>query len=183
MTTLADSCQRAFYTVGHSTRSWDDLLGLLKAHGIEGLVDVRSFPRSRRNPQFNRECLSAALPEAGLDYLQAQGLGGLRRPRADSANTGWRNRGFRGYADYMQTPGFETSLQGILEWSGRRSIALMCAEALPWRCHRSLIADALEARGCPVYHILTRTASPRHTITPWACLEEGRVLYPGTADS
>jgi uncharacterized protein (DUF488 family) len=165
-------------TVGHSTRSLPEFLGLLKAHGVSRVVDVRTIPRSRHNPQFNRETLPAALEAAGLGYVHLKGLGGLRRPRPDSPNLGWRTAGFRGFADYMLTPEFARQLQALVELAGRERLAVMCAEAVPWRCHRSLIADALVVRGLRVEHILGPGRRQPHRLTPFARVEGGRLTYP-----
>jgi uncharacterized protein (DUF488 family) len=165
-------------TIGHSTHTLEAFIGLLQAHGVTRVVDVRTVPRSRRNPQFNRETLPAALGPAGIGYTEMPGLGGLRRPRPDSPNAGWRNRSFRGYADYMQTPGFEANLEALIRTARQERPALMCAEAVPWRCHRSLIADALLVRGFPVEHILNATRSQPHRLTPWARVEGTRLTYP-----
>src|SRR5207245_2341585 len=127
--------------IGHSTRPLDEFLGRLRAHGVTHVVDTRTVPRSRRNPQYNREALPEALRPAEIGYAHVPGLGGLRRPRRDSVNTAWRNAGFRGYADYMQTPEFAESLETLIALATREHVAVMCAEAVPWRCHRSLIAD------------------------------------------
>lgn len=168
----------AVLTIGHSTRSLEDVLDLLQAHGVTRLVDVRTIPRSRHNPQFNRETLAGSLHRAGIRYLHLPALGGLRRARPDSPNTGWRNASFRGFADYMQTAEFAAGLEKLAEIAGRGRVAVMCAEAVPWRCHRSLIADALVARGIPVQHIMsTRPAQP-HTLTPFAEVRGTHVLYP-----
>jgi uncharacterized protein (DUF488 family) len=168
-------------TVGHSTRSIEDFVELLKAHGVKRLVDVRTVPRSRRNPQFNREALPQALKPARISYTHMPQLGGLRHPRADSQNTAWRNTSFRGYADYMQTPDFARGLGTLLELAGKHQMAVMCAEAVPWRCHRSLIADALVARGIQAEHIMSVTRRNKHRLTPWARVEGDRVTYPGKA--
>ena len=165
------------WTVGHSTRPIGELLALLSGHAMVQLADVRTIPRSRHNPQFNQERLARSLQDAGVAYLHLPGLGGLRRPRPDSINVGWRNTGFRGYADYMQTPAFAESLAALLELARRQRTALMCAEAVPWRCHRSLIADALTARGLAVRHILSATTAALHTLTPWASVEGTSVTY------
>lgn len=165
-------------TIGHSTRSFEEFLQLLQAHGVTHLVDVRTVPRSRRNPQFNRETLPQALEPAGIAYTHLLGLGGLRRPRPDSPNTGWRNESFRGYADYMQTAEFASSLEALTNLAENDRIALMCAEAVPWRCHRSLIADALTVRGYPVEHILSPTRRQPHTLTPFAQVDGSRLTYP-----
>lgn len=166
-------------TIGHSTRTLDSFIGLLQAHGVKRLVDVRTVPRSRRNSQFNRETLPEALLAAGIAYTHMPGLGGLRHPRRDSSNTAWQNPGFRGYADYMQTLEFEKGLEDLLALARTERIAIMCAEAVPWRCHRSLISDALSARGIAVEHIMTPTRRDPHRITPFARIEGTRVAYPG----
>jgi uncharacterized protein (DUF488 family) len=168
-------------TIGHSTRTLDDFLRVLRAHGVEEVVDVRTIPRSRRNPQFNRETLPVSLEAAGIGYRHLAGLGGLRRAHPDSINTAWRNASFRGYADYMQTPEFEASLEALIELARRHQVALVCAEAVPWRCHRSLIADALLVRGIPVEHILSATRRQPHRLTPWARVQGAKVVYPGEA--
>src|SRR5579872_4464252 len=134
-------------TIGHSTRSIESFVEMLRAHGVKRLVDVRTIPRSRTNPQFNRESLAQSLAESGIGYTHTPALGGLRHARKDSLNTGWRNGSFRGYADYMQTSEFEAAIESLLENAKREQVTIMCAEAVPWRCHRSLIGDALKARG------------------------------------
>jgi uncharacterized protein (DUF488 family) len=169
----------ALLTVGHSTRPLAEFLALLAAHSVELVVDVRTIPRSRHNPQFEGEALRAALHQPGIGYLHLAGLGGLRHTRADSANTGWRNRSFRGYADYMQTPAFAHALDELLAAAHGHRAALMCAEAVPWRCHRSLIADALLVRGTPVSHILSAGKLSPHKMTPIARVDGWRVTYPG----
>ncbi len=169
-------------TIGHSTRTLEALLHLLQAHAVKRLVDVRTVPRSRHNPQFNRDTLPEALCAAGIRYTHMPGLGGLRHPRADSVNAAWRNDSFRGFADHMQTPEFATSLEALIEPARKERLAIMCAEAVPWRCHRSLIADALVARGISVRHIMTPTRAEPHTVTPWARVEGKSVTYPGEAD-
>jgi uncharacterized protein (DUF488 family) len=156
---------------------------MLTAHGIRQLVDVRTIPRSRRNPQFNRENLPVSLQEAGIGYRHMPGLGGLRRPRPDSINTGWRNASFRGYADYMQTPEFYENLNVLIQVAGEAPSAIMCAEAVPWRCHRSLVADALLARGVPVVEIMSATKCKPHILTPFAVVDGEQVSYPPEARS
>jgi len=165
-------------TVGHSTRSLDTFIELLQAHAVKRLVDVRTVPRSQRNPQFNKEVLPAALRPAQIKYTHLPGLGGLRHARRDSPNTGWRNPSFRGFADYMQTEEFESALEELMEMAARERIALMCAEAVPWRCHRSLIADALLVRGVKVKHIMNRKTCPGHALTPWAMVNGKQITYP-----
>jgi uncharacterized protein (DUF488 family) len=166
------------FTVGHSTRPLHEFVELLRAHGITLLADVRKMPRSRRNPQFNRETLPAALDADGIGYVDLPGLGGLRRRRSDSPNGGCRNASFQGYADYMQTPEFEHHPQELVDLARRQRVALMCAEAVPWRCHRSLIADALVVLGIPVKHIMSATRSQSYALKPWARLEGTRITYP-----
>ncbi len=170
-------------TIGHSTHPGEEFIRILQSHGIRRLVDVRTIPKSRRNPQFNQESLSASLHAAGIDYRHLPGLGGLRHPRKDSMNTGWRNASFRGYADYMQTPEFSESLKRLIEFASQMPTAIMCAEAVPWRCHRSLIADALVARGIPVMEILSATKSQPHPMTPFAQVEDQQVTYPGARNA
>jgi uncharacterized protein (DUF488 family) len=161
-------------TIGHSTHPLEAFVRMLQAHGVETLVDVRTVPRSRHNPQFNRETLPESLQAAGIAYVHMEGLGGLRHARRDSVNTGWRNLSFRGYADYMQTAEFAAALQQLIELSRARPTAIMCSEAVPWRCHRSLIADALAVRGIPVEHIMTAASRKPHTLTPFAHLNSDK---------
>ena len=174
-------------TIGHSTHPIEEFIALLRAHGVMELIDVRTVPRSRHNPQFNRDSLPASLAEAGIEYVHRPDLGGLRHPRKDSRNTGWRNSGFRGFADYMETPEFAAALASLMvrtQQTTRQShIAIMCAEAVPWRCHRSLIADALTAHGIPVGHIMNEHAAELHRLTPFARVESGDVSYPPEAES
>jgi Domain of unknown function DUF488 len=165
-------------TIGHSTRSIDEFVELLRRHGVERLIDIRTIPRSRRNPQFNSDTLAKSLQRAGIDYAHIKELGGLRHAHKDSINTGWRNASFRGYADYMQSEEFDEAVGGLLELCGEKRCALMCAEAVPWRCHRSLLADALVARGVAVEHILSGSRRDVHSITPFARIENERVFYP-----
>lgn len=169
-------------TIGHSTRPAKEFIRLLKAHGVERLVDIRTVPRSRHNPQFNRSELSPALHSARLHSTYMPGLGGFRHARADSSNTGWRNASFRGFADYMQTPEFRNNLDKLIGLAKSERIALMCAEAVPWRCHRSLIADALLARKIDVQEIISDTRTRPHTLTPWAKVSGTRVTYPAEKD-
>ncbi len=166
------------YAIGHSNRTLEFFVGLLLGYGVDHLVDVRTIPKSRHNPQFNRETLGSDLKAAGIAYTHMPGLGGLRHAKKDSINTGWQNSSFRGYADYMQTPEFETHLKKLIELSKKETIAFMCAEAVPWRCHRSLIADALMARGIPVHQIMSRVSAPLHELTAWAKVEGHQVTYP-----
>jgi uncharacterized protein (DUF488 family) len=168
-------------TIGHSTRSWPEFRNLLRAHGVARLVDVRTLPRSRHNPQFNRETLSRKLRAARISYVALPQLGGLRRARRDSQNLGWRNASFRGFADYMQTPEFDKALARLVKLAAQKRSAVMCAEAVPWRCHRSLIADALTARGMAVEHIMSARRCSPHALTPFAKVSAHRVSYPGPA--
>jgi uncharacterized protein (DUF488 family) len=165
-------------TIGHSTRTLEELIGLLEAHAVSRVVDVRTAPRSRHNPQFDKASLPGSLKKAGLGYVHMPGLGGLRHTKHDSLNIGWRNTSFRGYADYMQTPEFEQSLEELIHVANRERIALMCAEAVPWRCHRSLIADALLVHGIHTGHIMSPTQCPVHTLTPFAKVRGTTITYP-----
>ena len=166
------------FTIGHSTRSIEDFLELLRVHGVTCLLDVRTIPRSRHNPQFNRDTLPESLRQASIDYGHMPELGGLRHTRPDSPNMGWRNSSFRGFADYMQTPAFETGIEALIAAAAREPIAIMCAEAVPWRCHRSLIADALVVRGIPVDHIMSVTRANPHVLTPFARVHGTHITYP-----
>ncbi len=167
------------FTIGHSTHPLEEFVAILQAHGIEQLVDVRTVPKSRHNPQFMRESLRRSLPRRGIAYQHMPGLGGLRHPLKDSINLGWKNASFRGYADYMQTREFEENLESLIELAKERPTAIMCAEAVPWRCHRSLIGDALLARGVEVQDIFSATSRKPHTYTPFAKVAKGSVTYPG----
>lgn len=169
------------FTVGHSTRPIEEFITLLKSAHVEQVVDVRTIPRSRHNPQFNSDTLAESLKQAGIGYIQLPGLGGLRRTTPASVNSGWRNASFRGFADYMQTPAFASALEQLLELAKETPSALMCAEAVPWRCHRSLIADALMVRGIPVVHILSPSSSHPHKLTPFAAVAGERIIYPAEA--
>jgi uncharacterized protein (DUF488 family) len=165
-------------TIGHSTRAIEEFVAMLKAHGIEMLIDIRTVPRSRRHPQFNKESLPETLARERIGYEHMAGLGGLRKPRKGSVNRGWRNDSFRGYADYMQTPEFERSVDELVSAARNKRVAVMCAEAVPWRCHRSLLADALSVRGLRVAHIMSQTTANEHRLTPWALVEGTRITYP-----
>lgn len=166
------------FTVGHSTRTLEEFLRILHAYGVARLVDVRTVPRSARNPQFNRETLPVALAAEGIGYIHLPELGGFRRARPDSINTGWRNASFRGFADYMQTDPFRDGLQKLIGMADLEKTAVMCAEAVPWRCHRSLIGDALTVRGLPVVDILDEAHSQPHKLTPFASVDGTCVTYP-----
>ena len=165
-------------TIGHSTRTLEEFIGLLQKHAVSRVIDVRTVPRSRHNPQFNKASLPGSLKKAGLSYVHLPGLGGLRHARRDSLNLGWHNASFRGYADYMQTPEFEKSLEELVQWAKQDRIALMCAEAVPWRCHRSLIADALLVRGIRTEDIMSPTRRQVHTLTPFAKVRGTTITYP-----
>jgi uncharacterized protein (DUF488 family) len=165
-------------TIGHSTRTLEEFIALLQAHRATRVVDVRTVPRSRHNPQFNQASLPGALKKAGLGYVHLPGLGGLRHAKHDSLNVGWRNTSFRGYADYMQTPEFEQSLRKLIRLTNQGWIALMCAEAVPWRCHRSLIADALLVRGIRTEDIMSPTHRQVHTLTSFAKVRGTTITYP-----
>jgi uncharacterized protein (DUF488 family) len=165
-------------TLGHSTRAQDDFIALLRAHAVKQLVDVRTIPRSRHNPQFNRERIASALQRAGIRYVHVKALGGLRHPHSDSPNTGWRNASFRGYADYMQTPDFAKGLRRLIKMAKTKRTAIMCAEAVPWRCHRSLIGDALLAEGYEVEEIESLKRTRPHVLTPWARIRGSKITYP-----
>ena len=171
------------FTIGHSTRTWKVFLELLRVHGIKRVIDVRSIPRSRHNPQFNRETLSAKLRSAKIGYVHVRKLGGLRNARRDSPNMGWHNASFRGFADYMQTPDFEAGLERLIKLAKQKKSALMCAEAVPWRCHRSLIADALMVRGIHVADIMSGKHSQAHSLTSFARVQGNRITYPLAAPS
>ena len=158
-------------TIGHSTHPLAEFIRLLQAHSVACVVDVRTIPRSRHNPQFNRDTLPTSLQTAGISYIHLPGLGGLRHTTKNSINMGWRNASFRGFADYMQTPEFETALNKLIQLTNQERVALMCAEAVPWRCHRSLIADALLVRGIPVEDIMNAKHRQLHKLTPfYRCL-------------
>ena len=170
------------YTIGHSTRPQAELIDLLRHYGVVTLADVRTIPRSRHNPQFNREALAEALPAAGIAYVHLPLLGGLRHGLGDaSPNAGWRNESFRAYADYMQTAEFAEGLEQLRALTEAGPVALMCAEAVPWRCHRSLIADALTTRGVAVREIWSDTRAEVHKLRPFAHVDGLRLTYP-TAD-
>ena len=171
------------YTIGHSTHPIEDFIRILQKYGIQRLVDVRTIPKSRHNPQFNAEALQGALLQQGIDYLRLEGLGGLRHTTKASINTAWKNASFRGFADYMQTPEFEAALGQLIELGKEKLTAIMCAEAVPWRCHRSLIGDALLVREIKVEDILGESSCRPHTLTPWARVEGAKITYPGTVEA
>lgn len=165
-------------TIGHSTRTVEELVALLKANGADMIIDVRTMPRSRANPQFNIDALPDALRESGIEYIHIPGLGGLRHRVKNSPNGGWRNASFQGFADYMLTPEFEAALDEMLRRTAAFTPALMCAEAVPWRCHRSLIADALVVRGIAVDDVIGGAPATPHVLRPWARVEGTRITYP-----
>lgn len=166
------------YTVGHSTRAIEEFIELLRAHNVHQLVDVRTVPRSRHNPQFGQDQLGPALETAGIHYLHMPALGGLRHARRDSINTAWRNASFRGYADYMQTQPFADAVNELISLAQKQRTAIMCAEAVPWRCHRSLIADALLVRGVDAEEISSPSRTQPHKLTPWARVQGETITYP-----
>lgn len=166
------------FTIGHSTHTLDEFIKLLALEKVALLVDVRTIPRSRHNPQFNIETLPKELLRRGIEYMHMKELGGLRRAHPDSANTGWKNNSFQGYADYMQTPVFEAALQKLIGAAQIEKTAIMCAEAFPWRCHRLLIADALTVRGIQVRHILSAASIKSHAVTAMAQVDGMRITYP-----
>lgn len=170
------------FTIGHSTRPIADFLGLLARSSIARLVDIRAFPGSRRYPHFNREALASELPAAGIAYLHRPSLGGRRRLSPDAPPSGWRNDSFRAYAEYMRTPAFRAALDELIELGVTKRTAIMCSEAVPWRCHRTLVSDALTARGVQVEHILDAGVSP-HRLTRFAVVRDGEVIYPPTSDT
>lgn len=167
------------WTIGHSTRSADEFNDILRAHKIEAVVDVRTFPGSRRYPHFNKKQLANALKSTGIDYSHAPQLGGRREPHKDSKNTVWKNAGFRGYADHMESPEFQRGIEDLLQLAQAKRVAIMCAEALWWRCHRSLIADFLKACGDEVIHILDVKKTEIHPYTVAARIVNGRLSYEG----
>lgn len=171
------------YTIGHSTRPINEFIEILRAYGITLLVDIRTVPRSRHNPQYEETALHEALHSHKIEYRHLRSLGGLRHARKDSINTGWKNASFRGYADYMQTEEFATAIDELALLAQQRTLAIMCAEAVPWRCHRSLVGDALVVRGIEVIDILSKTSAKPHKLTPWAKVEGTSITYPDASDS
>ncbi len=175
---LAKEPELTILTIGHSTRTLDEFVGMLEAYGVTLVVDVRTVPRSRHNPQFNKETLPTSLKKYGIKYIHMPDIGGLRRPKHDSENLAWRNNSFRGYADYMQTKEFTDNLLKIIALARENCLALMCAEALPWRCHRSLISDALVVRHVKVEHIISATSLINHQLSEMAHVEGTKITYP-----
>jgi uncharacterized protein (DUF488 family) len=171
------------FTIGHSTRTLPEFIELLRSNGVQRVIDIRTIPRSRHNPQFCREALAPALRRAKIGYVYLKKLGGLRRAKPDSVNAGWHNASFRGYADYMQTAEFEAGLLRAMQLAKSKTSALMCAEAVPWRCHRSLVADALAIREVPVREIISRTSVRPHKLTPFARVRGTTITYPTDSPS
>jgi uncharacterized protein (DUF488 family) len=165
-------------TIGHSTRPIEEFIGLLKENEVACVLDIRTVPRSRHNPQYNRDALPESLAAVGIGYRHIAELGGLRHARPDSPNGGWRNASFRGYADYMQTPEFVENVEAVAALSQTERVVLMCAESVPWRCHRSMVADALVVRGVPVEHIMGPHKRKPHTLTPFAHVDGTQISYP-----
>jgi uncharacterized protein (DUF488 family) len=173
---------RTLYTIGHSTRTLEELIGLLRENGVETLADVRLIPRSRKWPHFNDESLGRELPKAGIEYVPMRSLGGRRRPAKDSVNSGWHNESFRGYADYMQSAAFESALRQLIETAAAHPTAIMCAEAVPWRCHRSLISDAMLVRGWEVLDIMGPEKATPHKLTTFANVSGETITYPAPVE-
>ena len=171
----------SIYTIGPSNRSIDDFIALLTRNGVQLLVDIRKMPKSRHNPQFEGDALKHALGRASIDYVHEPLLGGLRRAHKDSVNDGWRNTSFRGFADYMSTGDFKRGLETLLRRAAAATTAIMCAEAVPWRCHRTLVADALKAAGCHVFHIVGGGTPSAHKFTPFLRHSDGELRYPASA--
>jgi uncharacterized protein (DUF488 family) len=178
MKTQRKSKKLVVYTIGHSTRPSDEFIQLLRLNGVRRVIDIRTIPRSRHNPQYNRETLARALRAARIGYVHLKKLGGLRHAKSDSLNLGWHNASFRGFADYMQTPEFEAGLERVIKLAETKPSAMMCAEAVPWRCHRSLVADALAVRRIAVEHIVSGSHTQAHKLTPFARVRGTRITYP-----
>jgi uncharacterized protein (DUF488 family) len=166
------------FTIGHSNRTIEDFIGLLRSNGVQRVIDIRTIPKSRHNPQFNEDAFASALRARKISYVHMKKLGGLRHALVDSVNLGWYNASFRGFADYMQTEEFEEGLDRAMELAESKPSALMCAEAVPWRCHRSLVADALVVRGIPVMDIISKSPPREHTLTPFARVRGMKITYP-----
>jgi uncharacterized protein (DUF488 family) len=166
------------FTIGHSTHPIDEFIALLKHYGVEQLVDVRTVPKSRHVPQFNSDALATALGEQGIGYVHMKALGGLRHAKKDSVNMGWRNASFRGYADYMSTEEFAQGIDRLIELAKAKRTVIMCAEAVPWRCHRSLIGDALLVRGIAAEDIMSATSIRPHKLTDFAKVDGQQITYP-----
>ncbi len=177
----SSDAHQGVFTVGHSTHSAEEFVRMLEANGVVRVIDVRTVPGSRHNPQYGQKELEVWLPGAGIDYGRMPDLGGLRKTTKDSVNMGWRNASFRGFADYMQTPEFAAGVDELIAAARRQTLAIMCAEAVPWRCHRSLIGDALLARGVPVFDIMSATSTKEHQLISFAKVDGMRVWYPEEA--
>ncbi len=182
---LQKKVEQEVFAIGHSTRSKEEFAGLLKSNGITTVVDIRTIPKSRRNPQFDQDALSKYLEKNGIFYLHIKGLGGLRTPSKKSVNLGWRNFSFRGYADYMKQDEFLQNLDQLIELissenNRKAKVAYMCAEAVPWRCHGSLVSDALTVRGLRVSHIISEKSVQLHVITPFARVRGMEITYPSS---
>jgi uncharacterized protein (DUF488 family) len=175
---MSSETETTIFTIGHSTRTLAEAVEILKAYSVALLVDVRTVPRSRHNPQFNKETLPDALKAEGIKYVHMPELGGFRRPSPDSPNIAWKNKSFRGYADYMQTREFADNLLKLIALARENCAVVMCAEAMPWRCHRSLIADALTVRRVKVEHILNANSHLKHELSPSAHMEGTKITYP-----
>ena len=178
MKELASDQQTVVFTIGHSTRTISEFIDIIRAYAIKKVLDIRTIPKSRHNPQFNKDTLRESLKAVKIGYLHMKGLGGLRHALKDSPNMAWKNASFRGFADYMQTVEFAESLEELIEAAKIRATVIMCAEAVPWRCHRSLIGDALLIRGVQVRHIMSEGSSRDHTLTPWAKVKGTKITYP-----
>lgn len=178
MKTQPKKQELTLFTIGHSTRQLDEFIELLRSNGIKRVIDIRTVPKSRHNPQFNRDMLGPSLRSAGIGYVHLKKLGGLRHARSDSVNLGWHNASFRGFADYMQTPEFVEGLERAIKLAKQKPSALMCAEAVPWRCHRSLVADALLVRGIQVEDVVGRSSPRPHKLTPFAKIRGKKITYP-----
>ena len=178
MKELASDQQTVVFTIGHSTRTISEFIDIIKAYTIKKVLDIRTIPKSRHNPQFNKDTLRESLKAVKIGYLHMKGLGGLRHALKDSPNMAWKNASFRGFADYMQTVEFAASLEELIEAAKIRATVIMCAEAVPWRCHRSLVGDALLIRGVQVRHIMSEGSSRDHTLAPWAKVEGNKITYP-----
>ncbi len=174
----AKNPKSVIYTIGHSTHPIGEFIGMLESFHVHKLIDVRTIPKSGFNPQYNQEALSKSLANEKIDYKHMTGLGGLRHAKKDSINCGWRNASFRGYADYMQTEEFENSLQELIKEAHKKTVAIMCAEAVPWRCHRSLISDALLLYGFDVRDIMGTQKESVHRMNPMAKTDKGKIYYP-----
>jgi uncharacterized protein (DUF488 family) len=166
------------YAIGHSTRTIDAFIQILEAHSISTLVDIRTIPKSRHNPQFNEDALQKSLAKSGITYVHFRELGGLRKPAKDSVNTGWKNASFRGFADYMQTRAFASAIRQLMQLGRQGRVAILCAEGNPFRCHRSLVADALTVRKVRVFHIASKSSAREHTLTKFAQVRGTRITYP-----